>query len=259
MAEDSTDGIDEAFEGTLRMALTSAARLGEQFARVREREAREAQQHSEHRAHEMALRLKAEQETARASLAAVYRPDWWASAGPEEIASMYQTTRAWIDIDPEAARAERRIAEEVQQRYNVDLTSHEATDPRTLKAELHKAEEARGADQKGRATDASEGAVLLSAAELDAQAQADADAATHDRAMYDLGDGNYDSLERRAALAAKLEGRAEPETIVARVLSDTAQARPVQEATRASAPTRTGVRAAGTRQGRAAQRDGLSR
>jgi len=44
---DQTDGIDEALEATLRVALTVAGRVGERIAREREQQLRDAQAVSE--------------------------------------------------------------------------------------------------------------------------------------------------------------------------------------------------------------------
>ncbi len=117
-----SDGIDEALAGVTQLALTTAARMGEQLARAREQELRAAQARSAEAAQLLGERHAVERAAARATLAAVHRPEWWASAHPEQIAAAYQAARAWSRVDPEAARAEQRIAEEVRTRHGVTLS-----------------------------------------------------------------------------------------------------------------------------------------
>ncbi len=116
-----SDGIDEALAGVTQLALTAAARVGEQLARAREQDLRAAQARSAEAAQLLGERHAVERAAARATLAVVHRPEWWASARPEQIAAAYQDARSWSHVDAEAARAERRIAEEVGARHGVTL------------------------------------------------------------------------------------------------------------------------------------------
>ncbi len=118
---DETDGIEEAFEGQLRVLVTAAAKAGEQMARIREDRLRRAQATSEQEARELQSRFAAEQRAARAEFANVYRSGWWDHAKPEQIAHAYELTRAWAHEEPEAVRAEQRIADEVQVRYGTSI------------------------------------------------------------------------------------------------------------------------------------------
>ena len=122
MAEES-DGIAEAFDGQLRVALTAAGRVGEVLARMREDAVRRAQAASEQQARELSSRFDAERLAARAELGNVYRPDWWDNASPEQIGQAYTTARAWSGEEPEAVRAEGRIRDEVRERYGVDVAN----------------------------------------------------------------------------------------------------------------------------------------
>ena len=292
MAEDS-DGIEEAFEGTLRVALTAAARVGEQVARQREAAARQAQAEGETAAAQLTDRLNAEREAARASYARLQRPDWWEAAQPEDVARAYQTAKAWGDVDPEAVRAEQRIVEEVRSRYGVDLAA-QATDPAAVREALDQAELARA--DAGRQADAGqddtlEGAQLLAEADaVDrmAEAQQAADGIDGRAAGTEPGDVDrtrvsqsagsevdsatdepvaiqedagvaYDSADRRAEMADQLDGVADQATVEARVLADTSQARPATEATKTDPG-----RSARARKGRKTptkqvQRSGLTR
>src|SRR5690625_2039934 len=122
MAEE-TDGIEEAFEGQVRILVTAAGQVGERLARAREQALRRAQAHSEQQAREMQSRLEAERRAARAELASVYRPDWWDQATPEQIGHAYQAALAWAHEEPEAVRAEQRIRDELRSRYGVDAVN----------------------------------------------------------------------------------------------------------------------------------------
>jgi hypothetical protein len=56
-----------------------------------------------------------EQRAARAEYANVYRSDCWEQSTPQQIGRTYQTTRASSQEDPEAARAEKRMRDELLQ------------------------------------------------------------------------------------------------------------------------------------------------
>lgn len=146
------DGIEDALEGVVRVAITAAGRAGEMLAREREQQMRQAQARSQQEAAELASRLAAERDAARASLAPVYRPEWWDSAQPEDIARAYQTARAWSDVDPEAVRAEQRITDELRNRYGIDLPASSASDPAAVREAMDRAEEARSAAAGERST-----------------------------------------------------------------------------------------------------------
>lgn len=292
MAEES-DGIEEAFEGTLRVALTAAARVGEQVARQREAAARQAQAEGESAAAQLAGRLNAEREAARASYAPLHRPDWWDAAQPEDIARAYQTAKAWTDVDPEAVRAEQRIVEEVRSRYGVDLAA-QATDPATVRDALDQAEQARadaGSQASAEQDDTLEGAQLL--AEADAVDRfAEAQRATQEpderttgtepsgvdhtpasqpagadvgatpaeaMALQEEAGVAYDSADRRAEMADQLDGVADQATVEARVLADTSQARPATDATKTDAGRSPRARKGPKTPAKQVQRSGLTR
>ena len=120
---DESDGIEEAFDGQLRIAVTAAGRIGEALARAREDAARRAQAQSEQEARELSSRFEAEKRAARVELGSVYRSDWWDRATPEQIGGALTTARAWGSEDPEAVRAEGRIRDELRTRYGVDVNN----------------------------------------------------------------------------------------------------------------------------------------
>lgn len=263
MADMNGDGIDDALEGAIRVAVTGAGRAAELVVRAREQQLRDAQARSEQEASELTARLAAERNAARASLTTVYRSEWWDEAQPEDIARAYQTAHAWTDVDPEAARAEQRIAQELRDRYGVDLPVEAGGDPAAVREALDRADAARDAsatDQASAQRDRVDGAALMAEAdvidaaanELDQRAagasergSADAGALTQLagdlRRDADRVDGHaelaYDSVERRESMAALMEDKADAATVDARVTADVAQAQPATEATR-NAPGR---------------------
>lgn len=116
---DETDGIEEAIEGQMRLLVTAAAQAGDRLARMREDALRRAQATSEREARELQSRFAAEQRTVRADLSAVQRSDWWEKATPERIAQAYESAVAWREEEPEAARAEGRIVDELRTRHGI--------------------------------------------------------------------------------------------------------------------------------------------
>ncbi|GMA24797.1 hypothetical protein GCM10025864_25560 [Luteimicrobium album] len=114
------DGIEEAFEGHLRVLVTTAAQLGERMARARERAQRRAQATSEQKARELASRFEAEKRVARVELANVHQSRWWDNARPEDVAHTYRLATAWVREDAEAAQTVGRIRDELRTRYGVD-------------------------------------------------------------------------------------------------------------------------------------------
>jgi len=137
VAEES-DGIEEAFEGQLRVMVTAAGQIGERIARAREEAQRRVQAASEQEARELAGRLAAEQRAARVELGNVYRSQWWDGATSEQVANAYQVARAWSQEDPEAVRAEVRIRDELRTRYGVDVDQAHA-DPAAVQAAVERA------------------------------------------------------------------------------------------------------------------------
>ena len=193
MSTQDSDGIDEALQGVTHVAMTAAARMGEQLARMREQQAREAQARSEQAAREQAARMTAERDAARSSLAPVHRPEWWDTAQAEDVTKAYTTAKAWSEVDPEAVRAEQRIVEEVRARFGVDVTRD--GEPANVAEAIERAERARAdANQErgGARDDRAEAVGLMAAANAtDRAAEADvraAEAAADDPELADLID-----------------------------------------------------------------------
>ncbi len=259
MAEES-DGVDEAFEGVLRVGLTAAGRMAEVIARAREQAAREARAASEHEARELAERLSAERSVARAQLAPVHRGDWWDQAQPGAVATAWETARAWQQIDPDAALAADRIRDEVRTRYGVDVDIP-GGDPAKVRQALQRrglAQEAATDQRSTAALEQVEAARLLADADRIDRAQ-DAAAEPERAGTQAAGEDLYDTIERRQELAASLEGVASNEAIQARVLADASQGRPAHEAVAQAPGKAPKVRRARTAGGRVRQPGELGR
>ncbi|PFG44875.1 hypothetical protein ATJ97_0297 [Georgenia soli] len=243
MVEES-DGIEEAVTGSVRVAVTVGARMGEMLARAREERLRRAEAADEQQARELTARLHAEQ---AAALAPAFRTEWWDQAGPEDIQHVYTAARAWTGQDPEADRAADRIRDEVRRRYGVDV-DRAAADPDLVRVALERAEarRAQAEQERGRVAEEQVQAQLLvaeagmadqAAATARAAAQHEPDPAERAEATLvaeqeqirataarEAGKDNYDSAERRQAFAADLERRGlDYETVAARITADVSQ------------------------------------
>lgn len=124
---DESDGIEEALETTVRLAVMAGARLGSEIARAREERLREQRRVDEREADRLAQRFEAEKRAAVAELSQVHRPDWWERADAERIGQTYATARAWAPEAKEARRAEQQMREELRDRYSIDLSQGELT------------------------------------------------------------------------------------------------------------------------------------
>lgn len=282
MAEE-TDGIEEAFEGQLRVLVTAATQIAERIARAREDAQRRAQATSEQEARELASRLAAEQRAARAELGNVYRSEWWDRATPEQIGRTYQVARAWSQEDPEAVRAESRMRDELRTRYGVDV-DHTHADPAAVRAALERAEKDRAhadAERTRAAAENAEAARLMQQADRDdaradqARAAAEHEPDPDERARataeaeqrettaagtHQYGRTLYDSAERRSATSSELEAKGiDREIVAARMHADVSQAKPSAEAVKGG-PAPNGAKARKARsRGPQVQRAGLDR
>jgi hypothetical protein len=280
---DEADGIQEAFEGTLRVAVTAAGQIGEHLARLREQRLEVARGRSEHEGRQYAARLQAERAAARAQLTPVYRAEWWDRASAEDIGRAYTTARAWNGVDPEAHRAEQRIRDEVRTRYGIDVDQAGA-DPVAVRDYLARAEAMRQqADQERNAAGDEYLEVQLLATEAERAdraaevareaAEHESDPAERERAQGeaagqdDLGDlaraegrGTYDSAERREAFASDLErAGVDHESVATRVRADVSQGKPATDATRTTATKAPRARKGRAGRGQRVQRTGLDR
>lgn len=273
MAED-TDGIEEAFEGQVRILVTAAGQVAERLARAREQALRRAQAHSEQQAREMQSRLEAERRAARVELASGYRPDWWDRATPEQIGHAYQVAQAWAHEDPEAVRAEQRIRDELRTRYGIDADNTgaspdavqaaiqragwaQASDAERNREQADRAEAHRliqDADRQDRLAEEARSAALLEPdpeERLRAAREAEQREPTAGHLQSD-GRGMYDTAERRRTTASALEAQGiDQEVVATRMRADTSQALPATRAVKVKGRGSSKVRASG---GRAAVR-----
>ncbi|TFC10889.1 hypothetical protein [Cryobacterium sp. MDB2-33-2] len=173
MAEES-DGIGEAFDGQIRVALTVATQMAERFARLREELARNAQVRTVQQTKELQARFDAERNAARASLAPVQQHEWWNTAGIDDIATAYETANAWRTVDPDIARTSDRMREELRSRYGIDVNNLDA-DPTAVREALARAQQDRSAAAESRGEsgkDYAEATSLLTVADqLDRKAE----------------------------------------------------------------------------------------
>lgn len=225
-----SDGVDEAIEGLSRTGIAVAARLGEQLARMREQSLREQQAVDEQRARELQVRYESQREAARAQLAPTTDDRWWDQARPQDIERVHETATAWKQFDPAAQEAAERIRREVRERYGVDVDNPGADD-RAVSEALAQAERNRAeADRQRSAGDrdgAEAAAVVGASGREDRGRQSEVEA--ENMAAKEAGP-LYDSEERRQSFAASLDGKADAETIRARILADRDQATPPIEA-----------------------------
>ena len=228
MAEQEPDGINEVFQSGARVAVTAGGLMAERIIRQREQAQRDAEAASRQAARELQARLDSERAAAAAALAPVGRDEWWDRAGPQEIGVAWETANAWRDVDADAQRSADRIRDELRRRYAIDVDSLGA-EPAAVQDALERRERAlRAANQErasARVDEAVAAPLMVAAGHADRQQDAALAAADEDRA-----EALYDSAERRRELAGDLEGVADAETIEARVVADTSQARPAQDA-----------------------------
>jgi hypothetical protein len=243
MAEES-DGIGEAFDGQIRIALTAAAQMAERFARLREDLARNAQARTEQQNRELQVRFDAERNAARASLAPVQQPEWWNHADVNDIATAYETAEAWRPVDDDIARTSDRMREELRSRYGVDVNNLGA-DPAAVREAITRAEQDRTTAGTARGDSmrdyAEANSLLTTADQLDREAeekdrQRERDEQTNDAPAEGLSRDEltseadryrddaattYDSAERRGEFAASMEkSGVDPELQKARLVAD---------------------------------------
>jgi len=239
MAEHEPDGINEAFQASVRVAITAAGLVAERLMRQREQAHRDAEAEGRQATLDLRARIAAERVTVRAELFDVQHDAWWRRAGAQEIGDAWQTAQGWRSEESVADWTADRIRDELRRRYAIDVNSLDA-DRGAVQDALERRERAlrlaTQARETARGSDAVAAPLMVAAGRADRQQNANRDAAGQ------AGDGAradrpYDSAERRSDLAAELESIADDETIQARVVADTNQALPAEEAL-SSAPKR---------------------
>lgn len=158
---------------------------------------------------------------------------------------------AWRDVDPEAARVERRIAEEVSSRHGVDVRAGGSVDAQLAAAERAD-EQAQDAEQRQQQAETPEEATEAARDVEYHQVERDGAAAG--------AEVPWDSAERREATARELETRiGDPQAVDARMRSDVSQAKPATQATQEKRVRGTKTSPNGHRTARQQQRPELSR
>ena len=149
---------------------------------------------------------------------------------------------AWRDSDRDAGGTVDQMRDQLRQRYAIDPDTLGA-DPGAVQDALERRERALRLSaqtrEQARLDEAAAAPLLVSAAVADReqereQAGRDRDPADEEERAAAL----YDSAGSRRDVANELEGVVDDETIEARVVADTSQARPAQEAV-TNSPTRT--------------------
>jgi hypothetical protein len=260
-----SDGMDEAVEGATRMVLTMAGRSLEDVARHLERLWRERQAEAEKAAREAELRRAAEAELGpgEANHAPVLEAPP-AEAGPRggevvhvDLGQEPLTAQKIMERSLWAKEYDSRLfhamgdaygrgdeagtrrafenitqawsaAPEEQRQWARDTVTAAMNDRAGSQAEAD-AERRRGRDELGHSS-----RLLIEADQADRAGDPE-----HADVARDDADRLYDSAERREAMADELEAEgAEPDVIEARVLSDTAQARPGRDAVASGKPAK---------------------
>lgn len=251
-----SDGVEESFEGLVRVTVTAGARFGENLARVREQMTRAAEARSLQKSRELQARFAAERQAAVSELRNVQRSEWWDKARPEDIGRTYATSKAWEGHEPEAASARERMESELRTRYGVDVNNLDA-DPAQVQAHLARmeAERIEGLAAEERRKEAQERGeaenLMRDGDRLDTAANRSAEAAQfepdpadrekaateaetlRDRASETRDESGlaYDSAERRGDTAASLENRGfDQRSVEARRIADVSQGKPATEA-----------------------------
>jgi hypothetical protein len=237
MAEE-TDGVREAFDDALRIALTVATQMGERVARLREQFARQREARAVQTNRELETRFEAERGAMRASLLSLEQAGWWERATVTDIANARETAVSWSDYDGVAREANDKIEREVRDRYGIDV-SRPGADPAEVAEALRTAESEHAQAVAQRERDeqdlAASDLLLLAADRRDRESM---QASSDQRAIVPT----YDSAQRREALAASLVGIVDQKAVDARLLADGENARHPREAVhgrRASSPTLT--------------------
>ena len=114
-------GIAEAFDELLRAGLLLGTRVAERHLREREEQLRDAASTSLDRARTAHEHHQAAQRAAITSLEEVHSDSWWRHASAADVRGAWITAREYQHEDPHAARAVWTIADELSQRFGLDV------------------------------------------------------------------------------------------------------------------------------------------
>lgn len=116
---DEADGVDEAFEGQIRMLVTIAARVAERIARARAQALRNSAGGDEHEARQLRARIAAQRAAAQADLAKVHQSSWWDAASLPQVAEAYQVASTWAGEGEFFDTAKTTIERELETRHGI--------------------------------------------------------------------------------------------------------------------------------------------
>ena len=121
MSEYQSDGIGEAIEDLIRSGMLLGTRLAERRTRTREERFRAAARESLGHARSEREHQRAERAAGVSELDGVFSEAWWNHASAEDIRRAWTTARTYQAEDPRAATAVWRMADEVRDRYSLDV------------------------------------------------------------------------------------------------------------------------------------------
>ena len=208
---DSADDMAQEVERQLQLAIAAATLAARKAIAHRQTSLAEAQAHSEARAGGLRAQLDRQRVLASSRIQPVFDSSWWENATPSQVGEMWQETAQWRQptpgeppSDPVFERAAERIEQETHSRWQLDVYDVAA---------LAHADNVAEQDRLAAAS---------AAASVIEDASAESSLGPTDR---------YDTRARRERLQQRMLAAHVPEdAIEARVLADTAQARPVTEA-----------------------------
>lgn len=232
-----SDGIAEEVERQLQLALAAAAIAARRASAARQHAVEQAQRESAQRAHAVRAQIEVARRLATARVQPVFDPGWWETAGPQDVADMWQHANSWREPDAPVNtptifdRAAGRIGQEVAERTGLDVTQVLAL---AAVQELEHQHQSTTAQRDP------------------ARQPADLEAAKRDSPTP----GAFDDPQRREQLRERLAAAGVPEAAIdARTLADVGQAREPAQAAHTPAATAPRPRtASGRSAGRELQR-----
>jgi hypothetical protein len=235
------DGVGEALQSAVRVAITAAGLVAERRGRAREQQMRAAAAASEQESSELNARLDAERASARTAFLLAGDDQWWERASPEELGVAWESANAWRDADPDAARTVDRMREQLRARYDIDVDtlSPDAAAVADALARRETALAAADAEREQARRDRDAAQPLLVAAER-ADREQDRPVAEGDVSREQAED-LYDSVQAREAAAGGQQHVVDAETLEARQLADAGRAQS-PEAAVAAGPSKVRAR-----------------
>ncbi|MBG6185305.1 colicin import membrane protein [Arthrobacter sp. CAN_A214] len=202
---DTPDGAEGLFRPQLQSALAVAGRLGEMLARQRAERNEQMLRAQEAQRRQLEERFEAERAVMRTQLGAVYQPQFWESAKPEDIASQYVLAQQWEPFDDMARLSREHMHDEIKTRYDLtpeDYLEEHGLTSRGITADTGTTDGERTRTDRDAQRDHAE-AERQSAAVVTGDLQNDVDTQNAAASAEEL----WDSGDRRAKLADYLMER----------------------------------------------------